>query len=151
MVMVSVGNPSEVLSRGEEDTTRIFEGSRHRKWRTQLTEPRLPYTRVVEIVEGTKKRKEEDWRRIVRKGCVRFRALNTPFFLFFLFIYLTIFLSFSLFIQTLGFTSCWPFSSWYARMKRWIHCSLWVVSWSPPLTVGFFVYECYLIDIRVSR
>lgn len=100
MVMVSVGNPSEVLSRGEEDTMRIFKGSRHRKWRTQLTEPRLPYTRVVEIVEGTKKRKEEDRRRIVRKGCVRFRALNTPFFLFFLFIYLTIFLSFFFSVHT---------------------------------------------------
>lgn len=97
MVMVSVGNPSEVLSRGEEDTMRIFEGSRHRKWRTQLTEPRLPYTRVVEIVEGTKKRKEEDRRRIVRKGCVRFRALNTPFFLFF-FIYLPNYLSVFLFL-----------------------------------------------------
>lgn len=81
VVMVSVGNPSEVLSRGEEDTMRIFEGSRHRKWRTQLTEPRLPYTRVVEIVEGTKKRKE-DRRRVLRKGCVRFRALSTPFFSF---------------------------------------------------------------------
>ena len=45
VVMVSVGNPSEVLFsgvEGEEETMRIFEGSRHRKWRTQLSEPRLP-------------------------------------------------------------------------------------------------------------
>ena len=92
VVMVSVGNPSEVLSRGEEDTMRVFEGSRHRKWRTQLTEPRLPYTRVLEIVEGTKRRKEEDRGRVFRKGCVRFRALSTPFFSFSsLFIYLSIF------------------------------------------------------------
>lgn len=57
MVMVSVGNPSEVLSRGEEDTTRIFEGSRHRKWRTQLTEP------TVHPRCGNCRRDEEEERR----------------------------------------------------------------------------------------
>lgn len=49
---------------------RIFEGSHHRKWRTQLSESRLPavisrrvYARVMETIGGqTKWRKEEDQR-----------------------------------------------------------------------------------------